>query len=335
MARCFWNQLCDCPDNTPNGAACTEHGGLSCSILNGVVVTTSNQITDLNTQMLEAGVAGVDADNARLDAIKVQVESRKALLEQYEAEVQALESDAQSAGLLRRRQIAIRINGIRNAVSGWEVDGARWSNAVDAIAQRPDSAIMRGLALLQRPYTNGGFCACDTEKARRLQAIDGLITADLALYPRQQAIAANLHQAVLWMLGMGVFIVGLMIRFAWLGFIVRRLLLSSITGLLLLLAVLLVVMATILLLTIASRRVLATRRRLLVEILEYYRLQQIPVCQPPGEGGATDGGDSDSWWERLLEELFGALNLNEEDEWERFLDESFGPLGPDEPEEQE
>src|SRR5436190_14516630 len=84
MAVCYW-QLCDCPTNQP----CTEHGGLGCSNLNGVTITSDVQVQDVNTASGDAAIAQLSDDKRKLAQLKTQLEARKAEIEQDKSDLDA------------------------------------------------------------------------------------------------------------------------------------------------------------------------------------------------------------------------------------------------------
>ena len=287
MPNCFWNQLCDCPDKTPAGQACMPHGGNNCSIYNGQTITNPNQINDATTVILEAAIAAMDGDRQQLTAIKVRVDQLKTEVEEMDRVQRDLEQELQgNPGIRRRVSMARQINRDADTIETWKGRILQLMEDIDAVAQRPVSAINRSLGLLVLPYSDpNGYCACYQDKIGRLNVISGLITRDQALLAQQQARIASMKNAMAVTVGAIAFTFTLGLRLIILAVFSKIGLLAAVAGLLVALAIILSLMVLLLLMVQIAQQVVATKRRLLVSILFYYRLQQIPVCiqgAPPG-----------------------------------------------------
>lgn len=114
MPRCYWDNLCDCPETTPAGQTCTEHQGINCSIYNGTVISEARQVVDANTTMLEAAIAAMDDDERRLEAIRSEAERIRQDAANAEGEVRAARDriNSNQAGVVERVRIADRVRAV-------------------------------------------------------------------------------------------------------------------------------------------------------------------------------------------------------------------------------
>ncbi len=285
MPACFWI-LCHCPDQEP----CAEHTGTGCSFLGGRFISAEDQVGDAVTRECEAALAQLDRDSQRLDQIKAQLEARKAELER---DRQDLDQQAAAASTRADRQAVVnREREIERKYRNLETEVRDLVREIDNLGNASMTAMTTVSGRLLIPYSDpSGYCECYQEKLRQLARLATSITAELATLAAATA-AFNAAKAaaipklrITFTLAAGIFLALFIILGVPQGLVVAAFI-----------ALLFAAITVIgLVIQLASRRsaMLASRKRLLALRLSYYRIQQIPTCQPVDEDDDDEEDDDD------------------------------------------
>jgi len=294
MPSCYWKQ-CDCPVDGPN--PCRQHQGLFCGLWSGQRVTSIQQVNDGYTAGLEAVLQGLQSSEDEISRLKVEVEQLKADMERENAEIENLRNSANDYGSRRAllekvQETADKLQRRRDRMIA-VIDAADMSFQQNSVA-----TIMQQLSMLNMPYRDrNGYCACHQAKVAQLARLEASISAnlvqlqqlELVTIPALKTMARNAWLALVPPALAGIIFV---IKFVFylLG------LLAGPPGFVLLIIGLAV--AAVLLLAAAIYylskllEAMLLRRTIVSEMLRYYRLQQISVCQlaVPEEPGDDEGG---------------------------------------------
>jgi len=300
MAVCYW-QLCDCPSNQP----CTEHHGLGCSSLNGVTITSDAQVQDANTVAGDAAIAQLSGDKQTLAQLKTQLEARKVEIERDKADLQAAFRNATNRA---QRRAAVDMSEVMaKKYEHLNDELLKVMDQIAALGVGSQVAVNRLTSRLIIPYAaTGGYCSCYQRKQQVLAALASQLAAEqtrhgaflthYSSYKAQQF--PDLKFTFTIASGFVIFM------FVFFGFGVGQ---ASIvvTGL----AIGLILIAMLIDLVNMKADLLDSEEKILRLALGYYRIQQIPFCAPApvGAGGAVpgEGGEEESWWDKLWKSLWG------------------------------
>ncbi len=289
MPICFW-KLCHCPDQQP----CVEHVGIGCSILNGRAIAVETDVDDPVTRAAEVAIAQLERDRQRVDEIRRRLEDRKA---QLERERQELEQQAAAADSRRdRRAVVEKERELARRHEHLSDELVALTDEIDALGNSAMTAMATVSGALKIPYSDPtGYCACYDDKLRQLSALAAQIMAELATLAAAM-VAYNAARAaaipklrVTFTIALLVFL--LMFIFLSLGAAL------VVGGFLALMFTAITVVGLAFQMAVRRAAMLQSRLRLLKLRLSYYRIQQIPTCQPADEDDDDerdrDEGDDD------------------------------------------
>lgn len=275
MPICFWN-LCHCPDAQP----CVEHTGTGCSIVNGTAITSATQVEDALTRAAEVALGNLSGDLQRAEEITRQLEARKVALERERAD---FERQANAAGSMsERRAVVQRQRAIAERYARLDGELRAVVAEITALGNAAQVSVAPLSAALVIPYSDAaGYCACYSEKVRRLGAINAQITAELATLGAATAAfngtRATFRPAIPFAAPAILILLLFIIISAGVGYLITALVTACLTA-----------MAVLTLAgTIAAQKsaILQSQVRLYKLWLSYYRVQQIPTCQKAASEG--------------------------------------------------
>ena len=300
MTVCYW-QLCDCPTNQP----CTEHRGLGCSILHGVTITSDTQVQDANTAGGDAAIAQLTGDQQKLAQLKTQLDARKAEIERDKTELDTALRNAVNRA--QRRAAADKYEVFVKKYEHLDDELRRVMDQINALGAGTQLAVSRLASRLIIPYAAaGGYCSCYQRKQQVLAAIASQLAAEQARYGvllSQYNAAYSLAYPTLrftFTIASGFAI------FMFVFFAIKTALFWTFIDLL---VVALVELAMIIGVWAMQVALLNSQVRIAQLTLGYYRIQQIPACTPApvtaGGAAALEGGDEESWWDKIWKSLSG------------------------------
>lgn len=177
MAKCIWDELCDCPFNTPNGNPCSTHYLYNCSMFNGQFVSGLSQVNDGTTRIIEAIIAQIESQLPELDTHEQTLESMKSEAENKKRDIENMQrilggnptnDDEERAKIIGEEGKALleRLEGQMKDVDA----------LIDAINESNMDRLGWVRNQLQIPYRGAGTCACYAYKKGQLDALATIIS---------------------------------------------------------------------------------------------------------------------------------------------------------------
>lgn len=292
MALCYW-QLCDCPTNQP----CTQHKGLSCSVVNGVSITSHIQVHDANTAGGDSAIAQLSGDKQKLAQLKTQLEARKAEIERDKADL-----DAAFHTATNRTQRRAAVDKSKAIAKKYEHLNDELRNAMDQITAMGAGAQVAVNKLSSRliiPYmATGGYCSCYQRKQQVLAAIASQLAAEQArhgvLLARYNAYRAQVYPDL-------KFTFTIASAFVIFMFVYFELMVGLASVLVTELVIVLVLIAMIIDVVNMQADLLDSEARIAALTLGYYRIQQIPACTSAAGAASAE----QAWWDEIWQSLWG------------------------------
>ncbi|NQU32875.1 MAG: hypothetical protein HQ521_06540 [Bacteroidetes bacterium] len=303
MPNCFWKK-CDCPTKTPTGHACTEHSGVNCSMLNGTAISNLNQVNDGMTASLEAEIAELDNDKQVVETKVQEIKTRKVELERKRVDLERAMRSANSMGSRRRV-----IRQAKNDIITFSKEKDKMKGEIDdlqRIIDHPRRAIRIARARLIIPFRNPtGFCSCNDRKIQMLDIlashIGGWENERSRLLGRLRILLQVVQLQWVTAIPPTIGIFATLIAIVSFGFGFSALILPVLAFML----VMLIILATHIRIHFTTLELINADRILATLILEYYRVQKIPVCQRPAEESQDE--EPWDWWEDWLKELMSPM----------------------------
>lgn len=295
MPNCFWNGKCNCPDTTPTGAACSQHGLYNCSMFNGRFIRRHRvqDVNDRNTRVMEAIIAQMEQEFFQLDNYQQTIDDLKQQAENKKTALENFQRTFLSNPSAQNEAIAERLKDESNALAQRFNDESK--NVIDLLEtfdEKHTDIIEWAFSLLRIPYTGIGTCECYAEKIGFLGPLGTQINRQLTRIDNIQDNITILRISIIALLvTLAAQTIGavLLVFFGPPGW-------AAIIALLILMF-----LEWLVLFGLVSRHIFLSRQlrnlkiATLKNMLIYYRVQSISTCEPLpiGEGSSDDDNDDD------------------------------------------